>query len=158
MSKFLVVLIVAAAVSSLAGKAFAHCQVPCGIYGDEMRFQQIEEHTTTIETSMNRIAELSKGDINYNQLIRWVSNKDEHAQKIQDIVNAYFLTQRLKLDDGSDAQKTADYIESLGLLHQMLVHAMKCKQTVDVENVTKLREAAAAFHEVYFKDKEHDHE
>ena len=24
--------------------AEAHCQIPCGIYGDEMRFQMLEEH------------------------------------------------------------------------------------------------------------------
>ena len=39
----------------------AHCQIPCGIYGDEMRFQMLEEHITTIEKSMKLIGELSAG-------------------------------------------------------------------------------------------------
>ena len=76
---------------------FAHCQIPCGIYGDQMRIMMIKEHITTVEKSMKMINELSDVEkINYNQLVRWVNNKEHHAQEIQDIVTAYFLTQRIK--------------------------------------------------------------
>ena len=38
----------------------AHCQIPCGIYGDIMRIDMLREHITTIEKSMTQINELSK--------------------------------------------------------------------------------------------------
>ena len=37
----------------------AHCEIPCGIYGDEGRFDALLENATTIEKSMNEINKLS---------------------------------------------------------------------------------------------------
>lgn len=37
-----------------------------------------------------------------------------------------------------------------GILHQMLVYAMKCKQTTDMANIQKLREALKSFEALYF--------
>ena len=36
--------------SSLQSKA--HCEIPCGIYGDSVRIALIYEHITTVEKSM----------------------------------------------------------------------------------------------------------
>ena len=71
----------------IAPHAQAHCEIPCGIYNDSLRIEMILEDCQTIEKSMGQIADLSKGgDKNYNQLVRWVSNKEDHANKIQHIV------------------------------------------------------------------------
>ena len=122
----------------------AHCEVPCGIYDDELRIKLIYEHTVTIEKSMKKIAALSKeSPINYNQLVRWVSNKEEHAGKIQHIVSQYFMTQRIKPD-------AKQYSEKVTLLHKMLVSAMKCKQTTDITHVNTLRTLLKAFETLYF--------
>jgi len=122
----------------------AHCEIPCGIYDDELRTNLIYEHTATIEKSMKTITELSQQNpVNYNQLIRWVSNKDEHAAKIQHIVYQYFLTQRIKPD-------TKKYTEKLALLHQMLQSAMKCKQTTNPGHVQTLRSLLKEFEILYF--------
>jgi len=102
----------------------------------------IEEHAATIEKSMNQIVELEKGG-NANQLVRWVTNKEAHANELQHIVTQYFMTQRIKFD-------TPDYDKKLAALHEMLVYAMKCKQTTDVKNVEMLRQAAEKFHKLYF--------
>ena len=97
----------------------AHCEIPCGIYDDQLRTQLIAEHATTIEKSMKQIIELSKAEpANYNQIVRWVSNKEKHATEIQHIVSQYFMTQRIKPD-----QKK--YLEKLIVLHKMLITAMK---------------------------------
>ena len=130
--------------------AQAHCEVPCGIYDDAVRYQLLQEHATTIEKSMKQIEELSAAPAkNANQLIRWVGNKEEHANKIQEIVTQYFMTQRIKLipEDSKDHRKN---LQQLELLHAVLVHAMKCKQTIDLENVEKLRGALGEFHQAYF--------
>jgi len=122
----------------------AHCQIPCGIYDDQLRTKLIAEHATTVEKSMNQIIELGKANpLNYNQLVRWVSNKESHATQIQDIVSEYFMAQRLKPD-----QK--QYAEKLTILHKMLLAAMKCKQTTDVSHVNDLRTLLKDFEVLYF--------
>lgn len=35
----------------IVGYASAHCEIPCGIYDDQMRVNMIGEHITTIEKS-----------------------------------------------------------------------------------------------------------
>jgi len=131
---------------------FAHCEVPCGIYNDELRIAFLYEHFTTIEKAMNQIGELSKGDpINYNQLIRWTMTKEDHATEIQHEVTQYFITQRIKLPESTEGPEYEKYIKELTLLHQIIVYAMKAKQTTDVSWVEKMRTALAAFEEVYFE-------
>ena len=128
----------------MVNNAAAHCEIPCGIYDDQMRITMISEHITTIEKSMNQVMEIQKEkDHNANQLIRWVMNKEDHANELQEIVSQYFMTQRIKFD-------AKEYAKKVGLLHQMLVYAMKCKQTTDLENVQKLREALKEFETLYF--------
>jgi nickel superoxide dismutase len=137
-----------------APSAFSHCEVPCGIYDDEMRIEMIQEHITTIEKAMKSIAELSTGSpVNYNQIVRWTVNKEKHAQELQHIVEQYFMTQRIKPAHSSDGAKYDRYIERITLLHMMLVHAMKAKQTTDLEHVDKLRSLTDAFSKSYFEGK-----
>jgi nickel superoxide dismutase len=106
----------------------------------------IGEHITTIEKSMKQISELAdQKPLNYNQLNRWVMNKEKHADELQHIVTQYFMTQRIK----PDAKR---YNEKLGLLHKMLIYAMKCKQTTDLSHVSTLRTLLKEFQEAYLKD------
>lgn len=129
----------------------AHCQIPCGIYGDEMRFQMLEEHITTIEKSMKLITELSADPgKNANQLTRWIINKDNHADEMASIVTKYFLQQRLKLDDPQWAAKVKP-------CHEILFYSMKAKQTTDHANVEKLSAAVEALKSVYFTKKQAEH-
>jgi nickel superoxide dismutase len=136
--------------------AWGHCEIPCGIYDDEARFAELEEHITTIEKAMTQITELSAAaDKNYNQLVRWVTNKEDHAEQFQHIVWQYFLTQRIK-PVAPDAGEAYDhYVAQTTNFHQMLVYAMKCKQTTDQANVVKLRELTAKARELYFQEHSH---
>lgn len=129
--------------------AHAHCEIPCGIYGDEMRVSMMEEDITTVEKSMKEIIELQKqSPINYNQLVRWIMNKENHADKIQEVVSQYFMTQRIKPEGNN-------YVEKLTLLHKMLLQAMLCKQTTDLSHVNELRSLLQQFSKLYF---EHSHQ
>ena len=128
-----------------------HCEIPCGIYEDSLRISLISEDITTIEKSMNQINKLSSADKpNYNQLVRWVNNKDEHASKIQEIVSQYFLHQRIKLTAPEDKNAYVRYQRHLELLHQMSVYSMKSKQTTDLTYVVKLRQTLLKFEQAYF--------
>ncbi len=145
-----VILLVLFALNS--NKSYAHCEIPCGIYGDSVRVQLLYEHISTIEKSIQQINSLSaEGDKNYNQLVRWVINKEEHATKIQDIVSQYFLHQRIKVKDVSDEDAYAKYTTQLSLLHQMLVYAMKSKQAADLVYIQKLRDTLHSFEHSYFE-------
>lgn len=128
-----------------------HCEVPCGIYGDSLRIALIDEHIRTVEKAMNKINDLSKeSKPNYNQLIRWVMNKETHAEEIQQIVSQYFLHQRIKLTDSSKKKAYKKYKKHLAHLHKIQVYAMKCKQTTDLKNVNELKGAVEAFEGDYF--------
>ena len=141
------------AVCLLVSKAtlMAHCEIPCGIYGDEQRLQALEENITTIEKSMRQISELSGAWENINQVVRWIDNKEHHADQIREIVTQYFLTQRVKIPAEDNVEGQAAYAEQLALLHQMMVYAMKCKQTTDLAHVEKLRSLLDGFRQVYGK-------
>ena len=129
-----------------AGKpAHSHCQVPCGIYTDELRFRMLEEHFTTIEKSMKQIVKLSgKPERNGNQIARWVSNKDSHADEVSQIITWYFMAQRIK--PGQD-----DYEAKITILHRMLILSMKCKQTTDTNHLNSLRGLTVEFAAIYLK-------
>jgi len=128
-----------------------HCQVPCGIYDDPARFQQLAEHITTLEKSMQEVRALSKDpSANANQLVRWVQNKDAHADEFAHIVSYYFLQQRIAPADEANQAASAAYTRQLALCHRMLVAAMKAKQTTDDQYIRQLRESLEQFHKAYF--------
>jgi len=129
----------------------AHCEIPCGIYDDEMRFEMISEHIATIEKSIKQIIELSQEkDKDDHQLIRWVHNKEEHASKIQWIVSQYFLTQRIIPTDPSAKEEYHHYQKRLEYLHKLLFLSMKTKQTTDLSYVEQLRQVLSLFRKSYF--------
>ena len=127
----------------------AHCQVPCGIYDDHARVEAMLENVATIEKAMKQITALSskKDAQSQNQLIRWVITKENHAQKIIDIISDYFLTQRIK-----PSQK--DYIERLKKHHAVIIAAMKCKQSVYPAKLAVLKKAVQAL-EPYYPEHHH---
>lgn len=126
----------------------AHCQIPCGIYSDDTVLTDLHTHQSTIAKAMKQIAELSKEPgKNANQLTRWINNKEEHAHKIQETMNQYFLAQRLKLSE-KESNKEA-YLKKLTLIHEIIVLSMKCKQTADLENAEKLHKAIDSFTKAY---------
>ena len=133
---------------------FSHCEIPCGIYNDEARLALLEEHTVTIEKSMKEIEALSqKAPYNFNQITRWVKNKDKHASELQHIVTQYFMTQRIQPVDSQNTKIYQDYVKELALLHEMLIYAMKAKQTTDLAHVQKLRTLVTAFRTSYLSPK-----
>lgn len=153
---YLSAFIIIATISLSNQKSYAHCEIPCGIYEDTLRIEMIREHIVTIEKSMKMIIELSKAETpNYNQIVRWVNNKDDHANQLQDIVSQYFLHQRIVPVGPENKEMYDKYIERLTLLHQLLVYAMKAKQTTDLAYIEKLNTTINAFEKSYFHT--HDH-
>ena len=138
-TRILLLVLFAVLAGGVMTQVYSHCQIPCGIYDDPARLKMIGEHTMTIEKSMTRIIALSETDPdNKNQIVRWINNKEKHADALSDIVTDYFLTQRIK-PAAADSAKYKNYIRQLTLLHEMLLTSMKCKQTTDLAHCGKLK-------------------
>ncbi len=122
----------------------AHCQIPCGIYDDHARVLAMMEDAATVEKAIRLVGELSgKTDaLSVNQAVRWVMNKEKHAQNIISTISDYFLTQRVKPD-----QK--DYGTRLARHHAVILAAMKAKQTADPSAAQDLKSAIEALAPYY---------
>ena len=135
----------------------AHCEVPCGIYGDQQRFTAMLEDQKTILKAMTSVNELAgKNDAqSRNQLARWVATKESHATRVQHTIAQYFMTQRIK-------PKDPKYVAKLTAAHQVMLAAMKSKQTVDPANGGALRTSILSFYEAYEgkkpREADHDHD
>ena len=130
---------------------FAHCQIPCGIYDDVFRIVSIQEDIKTIQKSINKIQELGdseKSIQNQNQLVRWVNNKESHAQLIQDVISEYFLAQRIKPKSSNDKDYDK-YVMLTTSCQKIIFYAMKCKQNVDVQYVENLSVELESFVDVF---------
>jgi nickel superoxide dismutase len=145
----LIALAVSVSILMLTQLSNAHCQIPCGIYNDHARVQSMIEDATTIEKSAKLIAELSgKSDAqSQNQLVRWVMNKENHAQKIILTISDYFLTQRVK-------PSQQDYVERLKKHHAIIIAAMKTKQNAEIKYAKNLKESIEALL-VYYPGHKH---
>ena len=126
-----------------------HCQVPCGIYADQLRFEQMLEDTATIAKAITSINELAAGMSNtppsgkaINQVTRWVSTKENHASHTQEIIAQYFLAQRIKSDN-------KEYVGQLSTAHRVIVAAMKCKQDSDPATAEALKKAILDLYRAY---------
>lgn len=113
--------------------SYSHCQVPCGIYDDHARVKSMLEDAATARKAITELASLSgkKDPQSNNQIVRWVMNKEKHAQNIISTISDYFLTQRVK-----SSQK--DYSERLKKHHAVIVGAMNVKQNADAKYVNAL--------------------
>lgn len=145
-------LAVAMLLAITAKSASAHCEVPCGIYDDERRFVSMIEDHSTIEKATAQIGELAgKHDAqDLNQLVRWVTTKEDHATRIQQTIAQYFMTQRLKADG-------ENYTKKLTTAHAVMVAAMKCKQSAAPEAAVALKKAIHDFYRAYEGKEPHLH-
>ncbi len=132
------------ALAAFASQAAAHCQVPCGIFHDQLRFESMLEDTETIAKCITQIGDLSATHdaTDHNQLVRWVMTKEDHANKIQETIADYFMAQRIKSDDPA-------YGKKLMASHAVMVAAMKSKQAADPATAEKLKKAILDFHQAY---------
>jgi len=126
-----------------------HCQVPCGIYTDQLRFEMMLEDTKTIAKSIAQIGELTgkmkNGELSpqtINQATRWVTTKEDHASHIQEVIAQYFLAQRIKTDN-------AEYTNQLITAHKVIVAAMKAKQAAEPATADALKKSILDLYRAY---------
>merc|ERR1711912_63120 len=130
-----------------------HCQVPCGIFSDPMLVCEVREAVATITKAMTQINELaSQGTaLAFNQMTRWINTKEEHANKIINLVGDYCLCQRVKpvSDAKTPFKSEEEYVQALVSHHAVMTAAMKAKQTVDPAGADALAAAVDEFSKMY---------
>lgn len=135
-----------------------HCQVPCGIFDDPKTVAEVREGCATIRKAIVQINELhAKGDAqSFNQMTRWVNTKEEHACKIITTISEYCLCQRVKPvgAPGSPFTTEKDFVDALKAHHNVMVAAMKAKQTVDVAGADALEHAVGDWAKMYLPQEE----
>lgn len=129
---------------AIASFTFAHCQIPCGIYDDRLRLKQMREDAETLHKSVKEINRhsVAEGSKSSQQFVRWVYNKEAHAEHIISVMTDYFLTQRVK-----PIQK--DYSKRLEHHHAVIINAMKVKQSSLEDAVLKLKESLRVLEQYY---------
>jgi nickel superoxide dismutase len=108
----------------------AHCQMPCGIYHDQMIYDKIDEYYETMYKAISVLDDNKFDTIQQkNQFIRWVMTKERMSDETAHIILEYFLQQKLKPDD-------PDSLDLVKSAHRMLFLLVSIKQTVDL-NIVK---------------------
>ncbi len=121
----------------------SHCQLPCGIYHDDLEFMLLNEYTETLQRANKGILTNTKASpLGDNQMVRWVNLKDEYSDKISTMMTTYFLQQRIQPGQ-------ANTVDLLVAVHQILQTAMKVKQTVDQNLVIQLECEISKFKTLY---------
>jgi ubiquitin len=127
-----------------------HCQVPCGIFNDPAMVEEIKQHAATIRKAMAQSKDLHASVatdlLAMNQMVRWITTKEDHCTKIITTVADYCLCQRVKKEVFKSDE---DYVNALKAHHAVMQAAMKAKQTMDVAACDALDHAIADFCKMY---------
>lgn len=107
----------------------AHCQMPCGIYHDDMVYDQIDQY---VETMVKGLTVLNDNKFSTaqqrNEFVRWVMNKEKMSDETAQIILSYFLQQKVK---PNDPNSTKILVSAQKLLCQLTT----IKQNVDINCV-----------------------
>lgn len=119
------------ALTFLNGNLSAHCQMPCGIYHDQMVYDKIDEFYETMFKAISSLNDNTlSSNFDKNQFIRWVITKEQSCDEIALLITKYFLQQKIKPDDNDS--DTTDLLKSM---HKLLFMLVQIKQNADLKFV-----------------------
>lgn len=106
----------------------AHCQMPCGIYNDQMVYDQINQFYLTVFKAVKNMEALKADSLeDRNKFVRWVITKDRLCDETAELITKFFLQQKIQpIDDNVDLLKS---------LHKLLFLLVAIKQNVDIKVV-----------------------
>lgn len=107
----------------------AHCQMPCGIYHDNMVYDQIDQYVETMYKGITVLNDNKFSSVKErNEFARWVYEKEHETKDAADLILRYFLQQKIKPGE-------ADTVKRLTSAHKLLFLMVAIKQGVDLETV-----------------------
>lgn len=121
----------------------AHCQMPCGIYHDDMVFSMVDQYIETMYKGISMIKE-SKFTTPFerNNFIRWVNLKDKASDEMASLITTYFLQQKIKPGESDTAKR----LESA---HKMLFGLTAIKQNADLKMINDFADEWENFKQMY---------
>jgi nickel superoxide dismutase len=124
----------------------AHCQMPCGIYHDDMVYDQIDQYA---ETMYKAVSEINSSKFQTakerNQFVRWVLEKEKESDEAAKIMTVYFLQQKIKPGEEDTTEKT--------LLAQKLLFLMvQIKQNTDIKLVYEFMDEWEKFKHMFHRE------
>lgn len=112
----------------------AHCQMPCGIYHDDMVYDQIDQVVQTVYKAMSMLNELKFDTVQDRAtFVRWVMQKEKECDDAAHLITVYFLQQKIKPGD-------PDSVKKLVCAHKLLCCLVAMKQNTDVKFVMQFNE------------------
>ena len=124
----------------------AHCQMPCGIYHDDMVYDQIDQFVETVYKGisvMNGNKFSSTKD--RNEYIRWVIQKENCCNDAAELISSYFLQQKIKPNED-------DTVKRLVSAHKLLFMLVAIKQNSDLEFVKQFNEEWEKFKLMFHRE------
>lgn len=122
------------AVFAYSGSLSAHCQMPCGIYHDDMVFDQIDQYIETMYKCASILKENKFANVREkNEFIRWVFQKEKASDEAASTITNFFLQQKIK--PGED-----DTVKRVTSAHKLLFLLVSIKQNVDIKFVEEFAE------------------
>lgn len=115
--------------SSLQGTAlYAHCQMPCGIYHDDMVYDQIDQYIETMAKGITVLTDNKFSTVQErNEFMRWVLEKEQSSDEVAALITKFFLQQKIKPNEGETTTKR------VMAAHKLLFLLVPIKQTVDLK-------------------------
>lgn len=120
-----------AAIGTLLNNAplSAHCQMPCGIYHDDLVFSQIDQFVETMYKGLTVLSENKFASLHdKNEFIRWVYLKEKMCDDTADLFLTYFLQQKIK--PGAE-----DTVKKVNSLHKLVFMLVGIKQHIDLQMI-----------------------
>jgi len=116
------------------GSLQAHCQMPCGIYHDDMVYDQIDQYAETMYKGIS-VMNNSKFDTvrDKNEFMRWVMQKEEASNEAADLILKFFLQQKIKPNE-------PDTVKRLVCAHNLLCMIVLIKQNTELKFVDEFME------------------
>ncbi len=112
----------------------AHCQMPCGIYHDDMVYDQLDQF---VETVYKGISVMNESHFTTpkerNEFCRWVTEKENSCNEAANLITVYFLQQKIKPDE-------EDTVKRLKSAHKLLFLLVGIKQNSDLDFVKQFNE------------------
>jgi nickel superoxide dismutase len=117
------------AIGGMSTQCGAHCQMPCGIYHDDMVFDQVDQYVETMYKAISMLKDSQFSTVREkNEFIRWVIQKEKASDEVAQLITTYFLQQKIKPGE-------EDTVKKLVSAHKLLFLAVQIKQNTDLSIV-----------------------
>lgn len=124
----------------------AHCQMPCGIYHDDMVYDQIDQYA---ETMYKAVSELNSNKFDTvkdkNQFVRWVYQKEKQSDEAAMLFTTYFLQQKIKPNE-------EDTVKKVVLAQKLLFLMVQIKQNTDIKLVYDFMDEWEKFKHMFHRE------